>query len=289
MNREELRRIAEAATYNGGDHGELAEATLALLDRLDRAERVTPPDGWFPFGSHAPYPWIDRIEFSEEKDEAGMPLWERPVAPNVIERPDFVMPDPDAPTDDEREALIKKAAKAIFLSAEGYVALGSDECERYARAALPIFEEEPKPAECYPRTTEWGGYYDSGREALIKKALAAVMRDPEVPTGVRPHLLGGDVLVIRERTDAEPIIRAAFAVFEEAHAGRNVSNGGETDISPGQMSASDDERGEPTEAQVSDALNAFYGESRAVHMWDRREDMRAALRAAEAARSGRES
>lgn len=37
------------------------------------------PDGWFVFGSHAPYPWVGRMEFSAEKDEAGMPLWERPV------------------------------------------------------------------------------------------------------------------------------------------------------------------------------------------------------------------
>jgi hypothetical protein len=38
----------------------------------------TPPDGWFPFGSHAPYPWV-RVEFSEETDDAGISLWERPL------------------------------------------------------------------------------------------------------------------------------------------------------------------------------------------------------------------
>lgn len=37
------------------------------------------PDGWFVFGSHAPYPWVGKMEFSAEQDEAGMPLWERPV------------------------------------------------------------------------------------------------------------------------------------------------------------------------------------------------------------------
>ena len=42
---------------------------------------TTPPDGWFTFGSHAPYPWIERLEFSDEVDEAGMPLWERPLPP----------------------------------------------------------------------------------------------------------------------------------------------------------------------------------------------------------------
>lgn len=39
---------------------------------------VAPPDGWFTFGSFAPYPWVS-IEFSEELDEVGMPLWERLV------------------------------------------------------------------------------------------------------------------------------------------------------------------------------------------------------------------
>ena len=39
----------------------------------------TAPDGWFPFGSHAPYPWTGRLEFSTETDEGGMPLWERPI------------------------------------------------------------------------------------------------------------------------------------------------------------------------------------------------------------------
>ena len=37
------------------------------------------PDGWFVFGSHAPYPWTGTLEFSTETDDAGMPLWERPV------------------------------------------------------------------------------------------------------------------------------------------------------------------------------------------------------------------
>ncbi|WP_295103126.1 hypothetical protein [uncultured Microbacterium sp.] len=49
------------------------------------------PDGWFVFGSHAPYPWVGKMEFSAEQDEAGMPLWERPVQ--------------GEPSDDEREAI----------------------------------------------------------------------------------------------------------------------------------------------------------------------------------------
>lgn len=45
---------------------------------------------------------------------------------------------------------------------------------------------------------------------LTEAALVALIHDPEVPTGMRPHLLGGEVVVIRERTDAEPIVRAVI-------------------------------------------------------------------------------
>lgn len=41
----------------------------------------TPPDGWFAFGSHANFPWIN-LEFSSEIGEDGLALWERPVPPN---------------------------------------------------------------------------------------------------------------------------------------------------------------------------------------------------------------
>lgn len=47
-------------------------------------------------------------------------------------------------------------------------------------------------------------------DEMVDRALSALMFDPEVPTGVRPHLLGGEVLVIRERCDAEPIVRATL-------------------------------------------------------------------------------
>lgn len=36
-----------------------------------------PPQGWYTFGTHVDIPVS--LEFSEEKDEAGMPLWERPT------------------------------------------------------------------------------------------------------------------------------------------------------------------------------------------------------------------
>lgn len=52
-------------------------------------------------------------------------------------------------------------------------------------------------------------------EERVDRALVALMHDPEVPTGVRPHLLGGEVLVIRERTDAEPIVRAVLRAAAE--------------------------------------------------------------------------
>lgn len=56
---------------------------------------------------------------------------------------------------------------------------------------------------------------------LIDAALDALMLDHEVPTGVRPNLIGGEVLVIRERTDAEPIVRAVLrAALAHASEGR---------------------------------------------------------------------
>lgn len=39
---------------------------------------LNPPIGWYHFGTHAGWEGL-ALEFSEEKDEALMPLWERPV------------------------------------------------------------------------------------------------------------------------------------------------------------------------------------------------------------------
>jgi hypothetical protein len=39
---------------------------------------ITPPDGWFTYGSHIEY--SAPLEFSEELDSDGLPLFERPVA-----------------------------------------------------------------------------------------------------------------------------------------------------------------------------------------------------------------
>lgn len=70
---------------------ELADA----LEATEKAHTTTPPDGWFYMGSHVGAPWLN-LEFSEEMDETGLPLWERPVQ--------------HTPTDDEREAVRLRAA-----------------------------------------------------------------------------------------------------------------------------------------------------------------------------------
>lgn len=41
-----------------------------------------PPEGWFTFGTHVEIP--GPLEFSDETDEAGMPLWERLVVNPVM-------------------------------------------------------------------------------------------------------------------------------------------------------------------------------------------------------------
>lgn len=46
-------------------------------------DALEPPEGWYPFGYH-----IDiqvSLEFSTEVDDAGMPLWERPMEPVSVE------------------------------------------------------------------------------------------------------------------------------------------------------------------------------------------------------------
>lgn len=47
-------------------------------------------------------------------------------------------------------------------------------------------------------------------DEMADRALRAVMLDPNIPTGDRLHHRAGHVLVIRERTDVEPIVRAAL-------------------------------------------------------------------------------
>lgn len=47
-------------------------------DEWNHDEYQGPPDGWYEFGTHAGWVNIPMLEFSEERDEAGMPRWERP-------------------------------------------------------------------------------------------------------------------------------------------------------------------------------------------------------------------
>lgn len=41
------------------------------------SEYREPPEGWSTFGTHVYVP--GPLEFSDEEDDAGMPLWERPL------------------------------------------------------------------------------------------------------------------------------------------------------------------------------------------------------------------
>lgn len=81
----EPTRVQLYASRGAGKTQTLIESLLAQAnERGIHVEVVYPqgkptPDGWFPFGSHAPYPWVGLLEFSDEKDESGLPLWERPV------------------------------------------------------------------------------------------------------------------------------------------------------------------------------------------------------------------
>lgn len=59
-----------------------------------------PPEGWFNFGTHVDHD--GPIEFSDEKDDAGMPKWERPVETVVV--------DSNIEPTGEWDALVEKMA-----------------------------------------------------------------------------------------------------------------------------------------------------------------------------------
>ena len=46
--------------------------------RLLQRQLATPPEGWFPFGTHIDRPDVPRLEFWG--DHGGIPLWERPTS-----------------------------------------------------------------------------------------------------------------------------------------------------------------------------------------------------------------
>lgn len=74
------RRAREAPP--GGDPGLLVQHSIyeGLANRVKSGEFDSPyrqpPPGWFDFGSHADG-FDGPLEFSEETDDGGMPLWER--------------------------------------------------------------------------------------------------------------------------------------------------------------------------------------------------------------------
>lgn len=110
----------------------LLEASAALAV-FEKAHTTTPPDGWFYMGSHVGAPWLN-LEFSEEMDETGLPLWERPVQ--------------HTPTDDER-----------IVRALDYIENGTMPPERrdWLRALAAGFRhaEEPETApELFPGTLD---------------------------------------------------------------------------------------------------------------------------------------
>lgn len=95
-----------------------------------------------------------------------------------------------APADDEREAL----SNFLFSVYEH----GSQPNALREADAILSFLASHRLAQTEPT------------DAQIEAALRALILSPEVPTGVRPGFVEGEVLVIRERTDAEPIVRAAL-------------------------------------------------------------------------------
>ena len=50
-----------------------------MMPTTEKDARREPPEGWHVFGTHVDVPV--RLEFSEETDDALMPLWERPIPP----------------------------------------------------------------------------------------------------------------------------------------------------------------------------------------------------------------
>lgn len=56
------------------------------LLRIERLKQAGPPSGWYHFGTHAGWTSdVPLLEFSDDKDEALEPLWERPVPQEVMD------------------------------------------------------------------------------------------------------------------------------------------------------------------------------------------------------------
>lgn len=127
----EDERQLNLGIINDPDHPRSRAGIIAALDVFEKAHTTTPPDGWFYMGSHVGAPWLN-LEFSEEMDETGIPLWERPVQ--------------HTPTDDEREALTLMASDS---SVETWVCgkCGGDAYEHSLTTSTCIWEPiETRPA-----------------------------------------------------------------------------------------------------------------------------------------------
>jgi len=110
-------------------------AVAAIVDRLAQpaltAEPFRPaPDGWFTFGSHVGF--HGPLEFSEEKDGGGDPLWERHPSPHpptreqIAEAFDAMRQDSSIPRQHDGSVLAVDAFEAGFRSALALIQNGAD-------------------------------------------------------------------------------------------------------------------------------------------------------------------
>jgi hypothetical protein len=213
-----------------------------------------------------------------------------------------------------RKDLIEKAAKEILWSARGDSEPDIDwpseprDAERIVQVALAVFEEanvrDPGKADIPPVEMADNTHIptdDEQREALIALRLAThskMMSDGYLSIVVRSNEEAADLVLDagfhrtstgwmfspeecpnREHPFPE---QCGLCGFHRTVQGEpsNVSKQGVSDISPAQMSA----KGEPSDAQVIAAMNAydprFPGEDLDDFQENEIADMRAALRAA---------
>lgn len=83
-----LRKVAEMLEHTGWLNadimGPVRTRLRAIADRLDSRQEAhgrftDPPNGWYIFGTHSGWSPAPPLEFSQEKDIGGDPLFERPA------------------------------------------------------------------------------------------------------------------------------------------------------------------------------------------------------------------
>ena len=185
----------------------------------------------------------------------------------------------DAPTDDEREALalvhrMKDSAGRRQREEWCYVQY-KDVLALEERLTAPHRTVQGEP----PSVEEWAARAHSAREKAIAKGYTP---EHDAEHGVR-HLLNWAIDYARRgrAEGSSGLILSAMALLDapqgepsddyEAGYAEGFHHGRSTPREP---------LSEQSDAQVKAALVAFYGEAKAAHMWDRCEDLRAALRAA---------